>query len=104
MTMSKINNFSDENSAESGSSFIPIFLKLPPKNIVFLKFILESYEGLGIVRTLNRPSGEVVILALKDTQKTIFELLASLPKDYGFQIIDGSNYELSDESLLRDAD
>ena len=30
----------------------PLFLKLPAEEIVTLKFLLESYEGFGELRTL----------------------------------------------------
>ena len=56
----------------------PIFLKLPPDNIVTLKFTLESYEGLGILRTINPQTGEVVVLALQDTVQTVEELIDSV--------------------------
>ena len=68
------------NSLQSnaGADFIPVFLKLPPRNIVSLKFTLESYEGLGIVRTLNAEKGEVVVLALRDTLETVHHVLSEL--------------------------
>ena len=44
----------------------PLFLKLPAEEIVTLKFLLESYEGFGELRTLDRERGEVVILAMPD--------------------------------------
>jgi hypothetical protein len=59
-------------------NIVPIFLKLPPENIVNLKFVIESYEELGIVRTLDAQSAKVVILALTDTVKYINELIDQL--------------------------
>ena len=56
----------------------PIFLKLPRENIAFLKFVLETYEGLGELRTLDGERGEVVILAPKDTVKDIKTMLNNL--------------------------
>lgn len=55
----------------------PIFLQIPPEEIVTLQFLLETYEGLGILRTLDPVRGEVVILALADTLCTVNDLLDS---------------------------
>lgn len=63
------------------SDLAPIFLKLPPQKIVYLKFILESYEGLGELRTLNSNSGEVVILAIRETKENLDQLLNSLKQE-----------------------
>lgn len=57
----------------------PVFCKLPPDNIVQLKNILETYDGMsGELRTLCPKKGEVVILALDDTEKLVRELIASI--------------------------
>ena len=58
--------------------FYPFYLKLPPARIVDLKFLLESYEGLGILRTLNRKTGFVVILALQDSKADIERFIADV--------------------------
>ena len=49
----------------------PIYLALPEANIVALKFITESYEGLAELRTLSAAKGEVVLLALSDTESEV---------------------------------
>ena len=45
-----------------GSALVPLFLKVAPQEIVFIKHILESYEELAVVRTLNADRGEIVAL------------------------------------------
>jgi hypothetical protein len=65
----------------------PIFIKIAPEDIVWLKSILESYEDLGIIRTLNRLKGEIVILALSDTVDDLHQLLLALQKETNFRII-----------------
>jgi hypothetical protein len=59
------------------SDVTAIFLKLPTSNIVLLKFLLESYEGFGELRTLDREKGEVVILAMPDTAEELRNVLAA---------------------------
>ena len=53
-----------------------------------LKFTLETYEGLGILRTLNSKKGEVVILAIDDTIESLKELLENLKKELDFREIE----------------
>src|SRR5690606_6268105 len=67
---------------------IPIYIALPPENIVQLKNTLESYEGLAITRTLNASRGEVVLLALPDTVETVKQLLESLKDELNFRIME----------------
>jgi len=69
------------------NDIFPIFMKLPCQNIAQLKLMLESYEGLGILRTLSAERGEVVILALKDTHKIVLELVSTIETDLRLRII-----------------
>ena len=45
---------------------VPIYLSLPPREIAYVKFIFESYEGVAVVRTLDRHAATVVVLAVPD--------------------------------------
>ena len=45
---------------------IEIYLRLRREDIALLKFVVESYEGIGIVRTLDRKRATVVVLAMPD--------------------------------------
>jgi hypothetical protein len=78
-----------------------IFLKLPAKNIVLIKFLLESYEGLCILRTLNSERGEVVIIALPDTIDTVREVLNDLQPTIGFRTIPQPS-QLEEDWLLQE--
>ena len=73
--------------SSGGAELKPVFLKIAPEDIVYLKSILESYEELGIIRTLNRLTGEVVILALEDTEKPLLEMLEALKGEIDFRIV-----------------
>ena len=66
---------------------IPVFLQLPPEHIAMLKFTVESYEGIGIVRTLDAQSGVIVILALPDTLQHVEPIIASLAAELQIQRI-----------------
>jgi hypothetical protein len=72
------------------------YLKIPPANIAQFKFLIESYDGLGIVRTLNRLSGEVVVLAPRDTASTVDALLTSIKNELELQILPAPEAENED--------
>jgi len=45
---------------------VPICLRLPPREIAYVKFLFESYEGVAVVRTLDRRAATLVVLAAPD--------------------------------------
>jgi hypothetical protein len=45
---------------------VPIYLALPPREIAYVKFVFESYEGVALVRTLDRHAAILVVLAVPD--------------------------------------
>lgn len=45
---------------------VPIFLRLDPRDIALAKFLFESYEEVGLVRTLDRRKAIIVVLAVPD--------------------------------------
>ena len=45
---------------------VPICLALPPRDIAYVKFVFESYEGIAVVRTLDRHAARLVVLAVPD--------------------------------------
>ncbi len=65
----------------------PVYLKIAPENIVLVKSIIESYDDLGILRTLDADRGEIVVLAVSDTLSTLNALLESIKDEVGFEII-----------------
>lgn len=68
--------------------FYPIYLELPPENIVLIKFFLESYEGIGELRTIDNNKAQVVILSLTDTKDHVLNLLEAEKESLKFKIID----------------
>lgn len=70
-------DFSVEKCLDNGM-LCPVFLKLPPENIVQFMFLLEGYDGLGVVRTLDPGKGEIVVLALKDTVADVRNVIAAV--------------------------
>lgn len=44
----------------------PIFLRVDPVEIARIKFLFESYEGVAVVRTLDRRAATIVVLVSRD--------------------------------------
>lgn len=59
----------------------PIYIQLEPKYVNFINRIMEGYEYLGVVSTLNRKEGILVIRATPDTAEEVHKILAHLPID-----------------------
>jgi len=58
-----------------------IYLETPPEHIAYLKFIFESYEEVGIIRTLDRKRSIIVLLAMDDFAETARKILSSLKRE-----------------------
>lgn len=55
-----------------------IYLRVRRQDIAYLKFIVESYEVLGIVRTVDPREALIVMLVLEDSLELAREVLAAL--------------------------
>jgi Domain of unknown function (DUF4911) len=66
---------------EPFGEFEAIYLNIPPENIVLLKAILESYDELGILRTIDKKRGDVAILSLPGVRRDLDNLLESLTSE-----------------------
>lgn len=53
--------------------------KVNPENIDMLTKIIEAYDNLGIVSTLNRDQGLVIIRGTEDTYPELKKILIHLP-------------------------
>jgi hypothetical protein len=64
-----------------------IYLATAPEHIAYVKFVFESYEEVGIIRTVDRKSAVIVLLAMRDFADTARAILESLKKDIPLQEI-----------------
>ncbi len=55
-----------------------IYLRIQREDVALIKFVLESYEGIGIVRTIDRKKATVVVLAMPDLIDHVRAVLESL--------------------------
>jgi hypothetical protein len=61
---------------------VPIFLRVPRTEIGYLKFIFESYEGIAVVRTLDRHEAVLVVLAVPDFLADTDRVLGALAEEF----------------------
>jgi hypothetical protein len=55
-----------------------LYFTLRPEDIAYVKFVLESYDGVGIIRTVDRRRAVIVALVVEDFLATARQLFASL--------------------------
>ena len=58
-----------------------IYLELSPVHIAYVKFIFESYEGVGIIRTVDNRRAVIVLLAMADFLDPARKILDSIRSD-----------------------
>jgi hypothetical protein len=58
-----------------------IYLETPPEHIAYIKFIFESYEEIGIIRTVDRKQAIIVLLAADDFVEVAQRVLESLKRE-----------------------
>ena len=59
---------------------VPIWLRLPRREIAYVKFVFESYEGVAVCRTIDPEAAVVMVLAAPDflgQAQTIIDALAA---------------------------
>jgi len=58
-----------------------IYLETLPEHIAYVKFIFESYEEVGIIRTVDRKQAIIVLLAVADFAEVARNILQSLQRE-----------------------
>lgn len=58
-----------------------IYLEIRPEDIAYIKFIFESYEGVGIIRTLERKKAVIVLMVVDDFLSVARSILTSLKNE-----------------------
>lgn len=67
------------------------YFKVDPKEIVYIKAILEAYEDMAIVRTLEGHKEIIEILIAYDLHETIAKIIHSLQQEVSMEEIQGTN-------------
>lgn len=58
-----------------------IYLELAPAHIAYVKFVFESYEEVGIIRTVDNKQAVIVLLAMTDFLDVARKVLDSIRND-----------------------
>lgn len=68
-----------------------VYVRVAPAHITFVCKIFEGYEYLGVVTTLDRAAGVLVIRATPDTRNAVLDVVSHLPVP--FTLLAGPNNE-----------
>lgn len=75
---------------------VPIRLRVRRRDIAYVKFVIESYEGVAVTRTLDPVRGEIVVLAAPDFVGDARRALAALEAEGACTVIETAEYETVD--------
>ena len=68
---------------------ISLFLQIPPREIAYLNFVLDSYEGVASMRTVDPLAGIVELMVSPSYQEEIGEILKDLAEEFHIQEVGG---------------
>ena len=78
-----------------------LYFTLRAEDIAYVKFVLESYDGVGIIRTVDRKKAVIVALVVEDFLRTARQLFASLQNDIDIVAISRPE-EIGDDWLMQE--
>ncbi|MDR2884446.1 MAG: DUF4911 domain-containing protein [Deferribacteraceae bacterium] len=70
-----------------------VHLKVAPPDIIYLNGILDSYEGLGIMRTVDEKHGKAVVYTTIELESTVLSLLNALSGEGVRVSVENVDYE-----------
>jgi uncharacterized protein DUF4911 len=78
---------------------IEIYVRLRPEDIAYLKFVFESYEMVGFLRTIDPKAGTLVVFLVPDFAAVGLGILDSVSRDIEIERI-GRPADLGDDWLV----
>ena len=64
---------------------IPLLIQIPPHEIAYLSFVIESYEGVAATRTVDARKGIVELMVSPSYEEEIEEILKDLALEFPVQ-------------------
>ncbi len=61
------------------------YFKVDPKEIVYIKAVLEAYEDMAVVRTLEGHKEIIEVLIAHDLREVIAQVIAALQKEVSME-------------------
>lgn len=65
-----------------------LFYKVNKRDIYIIKFILESYENMAQVSTIDQSQPKIQITVAPDFLEDVLQIIEDLKKEYYFQKLD----------------
>jgi hypothetical protein len=78
-----------------------IYLTIRPEDIAYVKFIFESYEAVGIIRTVDRKKATIVLLVVEDFVETARSIIDALKEEVPLAEIPRPT-DIGDDWLMRE--
>jgi len=76
-----------------------IYLEIAAEDIAYIKFIFESYEEIGIIRTVEKKRAVIALLAMDDFLDAARAILAALETEISLREI-SRPVEIEDDWLM----
>jgi hypothetical protein len=67
---------------------VPILLRVSRRDIAYVKFVIESYEGVAVTRTVDPAAGLVVVLVAPDFLAVAERILAALAAEAACETVE----------------
>ncbi len=64
-----------------------LYLRLRRKDIAYLKFIMESYEGMAVVRTRDPSEAVVELMVAPGWEEDVHEVLEGLGEEIPIELL-----------------
>lgn len=75
-----------------------LFFKVPRDKIFIIKFLVESYENMMEISTIDKDEGKIQITIAPDFLKDCKDILKSLSEEFGMISLTNENPKLSQGS------
>jgi len=72
-------------NAAPSTAIVEIHVRLPPEEIAYVKFVFESYEGVAVVRTVDRRRAVIALLVVPDFLAAARGILESLRAEVAWE-------------------
>ena len=83
-----IEDLNVEEDSHAGIQMICRYFKVAHRDMVFLKFILEAYEGMNVMSTVDNKAGIIRIAIMPGFVDDMDDLLAELGRKVGMEPVE----------------
>jgi hypothetical protein len=77
-----------EKSNVAVPELVEAYVRLPPEDIAYLKFVLESYETVGFLRTIDPQAATLVVFLVPEFAGVGRAILEAVSREIPLTVID----------------